>query len=66
MKDKIKWTRTPPKSPDKPPSQWYWFIPDPHFYKEDQPWVVELWPGRWVKHFQGRWWPVPVEPPEIE
>lgn len=51
------WTREKPISPDKNEcSRWYWY------WEFDQPqdWIIEVWPGRDLKMFDGWWWSTPI------
>jgi hypothetical protein len=56
-----KWTNIQPVPPSQKPSKFYWFL-DP---KHKEVWPVELWPGRYIKHYEGLWWPEPIEQPNI-
>lgn len=51
------WTKDKPIPPKTRPSQFYWY------YEEsiDEEYPVELWPGRYIGHHNGLWWPVPIE-----
>ena len=51
-----KWTKNPPIPPTKKPSVHYRYY-DPEL---DEVWCVEIWPNRYLKHFEGWWWPEPI------
>jgi hypothetical protein len=66
-KKKMQWNKDPPVPPDKGfASEYYWFYDS----KEKKMRAVEVWPGRWLKHFHGYWWitsiPKPPDKPPVE
>lgn len=66
MNTKNSWTKIQPSVPEHPPSDWYWYW-EPG---AKEPFVVELWPGRYIKHYNGWWGPMvsdkPEDPPDME
>jgi hypothetical protein len=57
-----KWTEIPPVPPAKKPSKFYWH----RDRKSKEVWPVELWPGRYIHHYDGLWTVDPIDdPPEI-
>ena len=58
----MKWSEEAPIAPSKGfNNEYYWFYDT----KEMKMWVVEVWPGRWLKHFHGYWWTTAIQkPPE--
>ena len=57
MNPEDEWTRTQPEAPTKKPSQYYWYWDD----LETEPWVVEVWPLRYLDHFNGWWSKKPID-----
>lgn len=55
------WTRKAPEPPEKKPSQFYWY----YDLSSKERWAVELWPGRYVGHYEGWWWCVPIDTPPL-
>lgn len=53
------WSRKPPEAPDQKPSLFYWYLDD----NENDLWVVEVWPNRYLDHFKGWWYEFPAERP---
>lgn len=58
----MQWSETPPTPPDKGfVSEYYWFYDN----IERKMRAVEVWPGRWLRHFHGYWWTTVIQkPPE--
>jgi len=54
-----KWLSEPPEPPMRPPSDWYWFWED----GKNEPDVIEVWPGRYLKHYKGSWWSIAISRP---
>jgi len=55
------WSKDPPLAPLKKPSKFYWFY-DPSL---KEMWPVEVWPKRYLDHFQGFWWSIPIDKPPV-
>ena len=57
------WTKEAPEPPPVPPSDWYWYWDKLH----SEPWIVEIWPKRYIAHMDGLWGPQvtgrPSDPP---
>ena len=56
------WKTKRPKPPDSPPSHWIWYWD----HNDKEPMILELWPGRYIEHFDGLWGDIVDHPPPRE
>ena len=55
------WTKTRPTPPLTKPNKFYAYYDEVN--KELFP--VEMWPGRYIKHYEGWWWDIALDMPDI-
>ncbi len=53
------WTKTKPDIP-KTTSKFYWYYDE----SIEELFPVEIWPGRYIKHYEGWWWNTPIDKPK--
>ena len=55
------WSVDPPSIKSDKIKKFFWFY-DPNI---DEMWPVEVWKGRYLDHYTGFWWIIPIDKPPI-